>query len=120
METALTCGLLLLILCLWPGTFVTAQSIENYTGKNIAAIKVILEGTQGTEAGNDLRGLLRVREGAAYAMADLRRSLLALYDSGRIANARVETQSNNDGTVAVTFFVTPQMRIGDVDFTGAI
>jgi outer membrane protein insertion porin family len=108
--------LLLSAFCFLPSAL--AQSVESYSGKPVAALRVILETDRQSEADEDLRALLRVRQGAAYAMADIRRSLLALYESGRVANARVETQPNADGTVAVTFFVTPQVRVGDVDFRG--
>ncbi len=119
-SRARVCGRWLLAGCWLFSAAASAQTIENYTGKNIAAISILLEGAPGAEASNDLRSLLRVREGAAYVMADIRRSLLALYDSGRVANARVETQANADGTLAVTFVVTPQVRIGEVDFKGLV
>ncbi|HWQ35335.1 MAG TPA: POTRA domain-containing protein [Blastocatellia bacterium] len=95
-----------------------AQNFESYTGKPIAALRVILETDRQSEAGEDLRTLLRMRQGGMWALADVRRTLQALYESGRVANARVETQANADGTVAVTFYVTPQVRVGEVDFKG--
>lgn len=105
------CGLLLCCLAV-------AQSPESYTGKPIGLIKVVLETDRQREADADLRALLNIRQGAAWALADLRSSLLALYKSGRVANARVETELMADGGVAVTFFVLPQVRIGEVEFRG--
>ncbi|MFN0119359.1 MAG: POTRA domain-containing protein [Blastocatellia bacterium] len=95
-----------------------AQGFENFTGRRIAALRVLVETDRQVEGGDELRALLRVREGAAYAMADIRRSLLSLHESGRVANARVDVKPNTDGSVAVTFIVTPQVRVDEVSFRG--
>jgi outer membrane protein insertion porin family len=97
-----------------------AQSLDDYLGKPIIEVKVVVEGSPAREAGEAFRSLLRVREGAAYSVAEVRRSLLQLYDSGRVANARVEAELSGTGTVSVTFFIMPQVRVGAVEFDGLV
>jgi outer membrane protein insertion porin family len=98
----------------------SAQNLETYLGKNVAEVRIAYEGNAVNIGTDDLRGLVRVREGNPYSAVDVRRSLLALYDSGRVANARAEARLNNAGAVIVAFLVTPQLRVGDVEFTGLV
>ena len=97
-----------------------AQNLETYLGKNVAEVRIAYEGAAVNIGTDDLRGLVRVREGNPYSAVDVRRSLLAFYDSGRVANARAEARLNSAGAVVVEFRVTPQLRVGDVDFTGLV
>ena len=117
------CARLFLLCLLWLLLFqsgAAAQALENYLGKNIAEVKINYEGVAVNVGTDDLRGLLRVREGNQYSATDVRRSLLALFDSGRVANARAEAQLTNSGAVVLTFMVTPQLHIGEVAFTGLV
>ncbi|MFN7930763.1 MAG: POTRA domain-containing protein [Blastocatellia bacterium] len=107
-------GLLLLTLP------VLAQNLETYLGKNVAEVRIAYEGAAVRIGTDDLRGLVRVREGNPYSAVDVRRSLLALFDSGRVANVRAEARLNNAGAVVVSFLLTPQLRVGDVNFTGLV
>jgi outer membrane protein insertion porin family len=109
-------GLLFLFLPI----FAFAQNLEPYLGKNVVEVRIAYEGTGINIGTDDLRSLVRVREGSPYSAVDVRRSLLALYDSGRVANARAEARLNNAGAVVVAFLVTPQLRVGDVTFTGLV
>ncbi|MBS1809059.1 MAG: BamA/TamA family outer membrane protein [Acidobacteria bacterium] len=99
---------------------VSAQSLETYLGKNVAEVRITYEGAAARLGTDDLRGLVRVREGNPYSAVEVRRSLLALFESGRVANARAEARINNTGTVVVSFLITPQLRVGDVNFTGLV
>ena len=97
-----------------------SQSLENIVGKPIAEVKLVYEGAAAALPTDDLRGFLRVREGSNYSAVEARRSLLALYVSGRVANVRIEATLNPTGTVIVAFLVTPQQRIGEINFTGLV
>ena len=97
-----------------------AQNLETYLGKNVAEVRITYEGPAARLGTDDLRGLVRVREGNPYSAVEVRRSLLALFDSGRVSKARVEARLNNAGTVVVAFLVTPQLRVGEVNFTGLV
>ncbi len=109
---------LLFFLCFLLPAF--SQSLENIVGKPIAEVKLVYEGAAAALPTNDLRGFLRVREGSNYSVVEARRSLLALFDSGRVANVRIEAKLNPEGNVIVTFLVTPQQRIGEINFTGLV
>ncbi|MBL8206928.1 MAG: hypothetical protein JNM09_22035, partial [Blastocatellia bacterium] len=113
-------ALSLLLFCFVFPRFLVAQNLETYLGKNVVEVRIAYEGTAVSIGTDDLRGLIRVREGNPYSAVDVRRSLLALYDSGRVANARTEARLNNAGAVIVSFLVTPQLRVGDVNFTGLV
>ncbi len=97
-----------------------SQNLETYLGKNVAEVRVAYEGAAVSLGTDDLRGLVRVREGNPYSAVDVRRSLLALYDSGRVANARAEARLNTAGAVIVAFLVTPQLHVGTVTFAGLV
>ncbi|HYE73328.1 MAG TPA: POTRA domain-containing protein, partial [Blastocatellia bacterium] len=99
---------------------IAAQTIENYINKPVAKVGVVVEGVAQQPGTDDLKNLLRVREGRPYSVSEARRSLLALYESGRVANARVEVQEDQAGAINVTFFVVPQARIGEVIFSGLV
>lgn len=114
------CCTLFLFLLLILSQRATGQDLENYVNKPVAKVSVIVEDVAQQPGTEDLKNLLRVREGRPYSAVEARRSLLALYESGRVANARVEVQEAQAGTLNVTFFVIPQARIGEVVFSGLV
>src|ERR1051325_3797150 len=67
-----------------------AQGLENYLGKPIAQVRLVIEGAPRQDAGEELRSWLPMREGGIYSAADVRRALQQLFNSGRVAEARVE------------------------------
>lgn len=97
-----------------------AQSLEEYLGKPVAEVRVVVDGSQKQPGTEDLKSLLRVREGKPYSAVEARRSLIALYESGRVSNASVSAQPVGAGAVVITFHVTPQPRVGEVTFTGLV
>jgi outer membrane protein insertion porin family len=93
----------------------------NYEGRPIASVEVILDGVPRnptTEA--ELKSLLLVTPNASqgYSASLIRDSLQALFDSGRVSNARVEAAPVTNGRppLRVRFFVKPQIRVGEVKF----
>jgi outer membrane protein insertion porin family len=112
-----------LILCSSILTSNAYSSIDlgDYEGRPIASVEVVLEGVPRnatTEA--ELRTLLLVAPNTSqgYSAIRIRDSIQALFDSGRISNARVEVTpvNNNRPPLRVRFFVRPQVRVGDVNF----
>ncbi len=99
---------------------VRAQDIENVIGKTVAEVQIRYEGAAANLGADDLRGMIRVREGNPYSAVEVRRSLLSLYESGRVANARCETRINNNGALIVSFLLQPQLRVGEVEFSGLV
>ena len=106
--------ILCLLACLTPAPLY-AQEIGRYEGRTISSVQVGLEGAPPNEAEqSELRGLIDIAPGAAYSAVRVRDALQALFDSERVANARVEVREEPSGKVALRFVVRPQPRIGEV------
>lgn len=92
--------------------------LEDYEGRLIVAVELVFENAPADSAGQDeFAGQLRVAAGTEFSAVRVRDSLQALFDSGRIANARVEV--TEEGTaktspVRIRFVVQRQVQIGDV------
>src|SRR5262245_58167778 len=73
-------------------------SMEDFEGRQIASIEIVFENSQpdpGAQA--EFLSLLRVAPNTEFSTIRIRESLQALFDSGRVANARVEAyQLNSD------------------------
>lgn len=103
----------------------TVPDLSRYEGRTIASVEVVLEGVprdSGTET--ELRALLTVAPNTQFAAVRVRESLQALFDSNRVANARVEAFEPNGGAagnasappVGLRFVVRPQVRVNAVAF----
>jgi outer membrane protein insertion porin family len=92
--------------------------IEDYEGRQIAAVELLFEGSTSTPAAQaDFLALLKVAPNTTYSAVHVRESLQALFDSGRVANARVEVVeegTSRTGPVRLRFVVQRQVQVGDV------
>ncbi|HEU4932370.1 MAG TPA: POTRA domain-containing protein [Pyrinomonadaceae bacterium] len=92
--------------------------IEDYEGRQISAVELVFEGTENVPAVQaDFIALLKVAPNTQFSAVHVRDSLQALFDSGRVANARVEVieeGANRTGPVKLRFVVQRQVQIGDV------
>jgi outer membrane protein insertion porin family len=93
--------------------------IEDYEGRQISAVELVFEGTaQPTQAAQaDFVALLKVAPNTQFSAVRVRDSLQSLFDSGRVANARVEVIEEGTpktGPVRLRFVVQRQIQIGDV------
>lgn len=92
--------------------------IEDYEGRQITAVELVFEGTANQPAAQaDFIALLKVAPNTPYSAVHVRDSLQALFDSGRVANARVEVVEEggpNRGPVRLRFIVQRQVQVGDV------
>jgi len=118
-------SLLLLVAC---GVRVSGASegvsdLSRYEGRTIASVEVIFEGAErDTIVEAELQRLLTVAPNTTFSAVRVRESLQALFDSGRVENARVEASEARSapGTggdavpVALRFIVRPQVRVTDV------
>ncbi|MBA3711616.1 MAG: hypothetical protein H0W76_04095, partial [Pyrinomonadaceae bacterium] len=97
--------------------------ISKYEGRTVASVEVVIEEAArdaGAEA--EFRALLSVAPGRPLSAVQVRQSLQALFDSGRVANARVEAVdvpgagggTNGRGPIGVRFVVRPQVLVGEV------
>ncbi len=100
--------------------------IEDYEGRQITAVDLVFEGTANEpNAIADFIALLKVAPNTQYSAVRVRDSLQALFDSGRVANARVEVieeGANRTGPIRLRFVVQRQVQIGEVriELVGAV
>src|SRR5204863_4968902 len=65
--------------------------IEDYEGRQISAIELVFEGTPNEPAAQaEFLSLLKVAPNTPFSAVHVRDSLQSLFDSERVANARVE------------------------------
>jgi outer membrane protein insertion porin family len=92
--------------------------IEDYEGRQITAVDVVFEGTpENPNVQAEFLALLKVAANSQFSAVRVRDSLQALFDSGRVENARVEVVeqgANRTGPVQLRFVVKRQVQIGDV------
>lgn len=89
----------------------------DYEGRAIAAVEVVFEGTPPDEAVQaEFLVMLKVAPNTEYSAVKVRDSLQALFDSGRVASARVEVTELNSkqGPLRVRFIVQRQIVVGDI------
>ena len=116
------CGLAVVLISLIVTTALGKVSkdakIEDYEGRPIASIELIFEGTANEPAAQaEFITLLKVAPNTQFSAVHVRESLQSLFDSGRVANARVEVideSPNRTGPVRLRFVVQRQVLIGDV------
>ncbi|MCA1566373.1 MAG: BamA/TamA family outer membrane protein [Acidobacteria bacterium] len=104
--------------------------LSRYEGRTVASVEVVYEGAARNAAGEgELRQLLTVAPNMPFSAVRVRESLQALFDSGRVENARVEATEARVAAgvggeavpVNLRFVVRPQVRVTDVqlDLVGA-
>jgi outer membrane protein insertion porin family len=110
--------LLILFGSIAQGATAKEARIEDYEGRQIVAVELVFEGSRQIAAVQaDFASLLRVAPNTPYSAVRVRESLQALFDSGRVANARVEVidaGSSRTGPVRLRFVVQRQVQISDV------
>ena len=100
--------------------------IEDYEGRTITSVDLVFEGTpENPTVQADLLTLLKVAPNTQFSAVRVRDSLQSLFDSGRVANARVEVVeegATRTGPVRLRFVVQRQVQIGDVriEMVGAV
>jgi len=92
--------------------------IEDYEGRQVSAVELVFEGTENVPAAQaEFAALLKVAPNTPFSAVHVRDSLQSLFDSGRVANARVEVieeGATRTGPVKLRFVVQRQVQIGDV------
>jgi outer membrane protein assembly factor BamA len=97
---------------------VTDARIEDYEGRQITSIEVVFEGSPPDAAAQtEFLSLLKVAPNTEFSAVRVRDSLQSLFDSGRVANARVEVVGEGKtGPIKLRFVVQRQVQIGEVRF----
>ncbi|HEX8354064.1 MAG TPA: POTRA domain-containing protein, partial [Pyrinomonadaceae bacterium] len=100
-----------------------APDLSRYEGRTVESVALDVEEASVEEAAlAELRARLRVAPGSAFSAVLVRESLQALFDTGRVADARVEARdaagAGGDGRprVALRFVIRPQVSVAGVEF----
>ncbi|MBA3443053.1 MAG: BamA/TamA family outer membrane protein [Pyrinomonadaceae bacterium] len=101
-----------------------AQDTSGYEGRLVSGVEIVLEGVPANKPLEaELQLLLRVAPDTVYSAASVRETLQEFWESGRVANARVEVSEPNGqaasegtGPVRVRFIVRPQPRVNEILF----
>jgi outer membrane protein assembly complex protein YaeT len=101
-----------------------APDLSRYEGRVVESVEVSVEGASLDESAlSELRARIHVAAGRPFSAVSVRDSLQALFDSGRVADARVEAHDaagpvGTDGRprVALHFVIRPQVTVGGVQF----
>jgi len=96
----------------------TNARLEDYEGRPIVSVELTIENSPPDQAAQaEFLSLLKVAAGSDFSAVRVRDSLQALFDSGRVANARVEVTEQGPaktGPIRLKFVVQRQVQIGDV------
>ena len=101
-----------------------APDLSRYEGRVVESVEVSVEGASLDDSAlGELRARLRVAAGRPFSAVSVRESLQALFDSGRVADARVEASdaagpAGADGRarVALRCVIRPQVTVAGVEF----
>jgi len=93
--------------------------IEDYEGRQISAVELVFEGPAAPQpnAQAEFLSVLKVAPNTQFSAVRVRDSLQALFETGRVANARVEVIEEGTpktGPVRLRFVVQRQVQIGDI------
>ncbi len=120
--------LLVLILLAAPEGFAAsprhAPDLARYEGRTVESVELAIEEASLEEAAlSDLRARLKIAAGQRFSAVLVRESLQSLFDTNRVADARVEASDapgppGPDGQprVALRFRIRPQVVVGGVEF----
>ena len=100
-----------------PGKTPRDARIEDYEGRQISSVELIVENNPDDRNAPDFLALLKIAANTQFSAVRVRDSLQALFDSGRVGNARVEVVeqgAKGTGPLLVRFVVKRQVQIGDV------
>ena len=111
-------AVLFLILAVASTSTLTASEFADYEGRRISSIEIVFEGSPPDPALQaELMSLLKVAPNTEFSAVRIRDSLQALFDSGRLANARVEVIEAGpagSGPLELRFVVQRQVQIAEI------
>jgi outer membrane protein insertion porin family len=117
-----TVSSLALSIMLLVSAYSSAAAIESglaeYEGRMISSIEITFEGSPPDAAAQaDFLALLKATPNSELSMVRIRDSLQALFDSGRVANARVEVidgSATSSGPIRLRFVLRRQVQIAEI------
>ncbi|MCA1635254.1 MAG: BamA/TamA family outer membrane protein [Acidobacteria bacterium] len=101
-----------------------APDLSRYEGRTVASIDVVVEEASVEGAAlEEFRARVRLAPGGRFSVVRVRESLQALFETNRVADARVEasevagtTGEDNRPRVALRFVIRPQVLVAGVEF----
>lgn len=110
----------LTLLIVFSFAFVNARAsstFEEYEGRTISSVEIAFEGSPPDPAAEaEFLSLTRIAPNTEFSAVRIRAALQALFDSERVANARVEVVNGNDsGPIRLRFVIQRQVQIADVN-----
>jgi outer membrane protein insertion porin family len=95
-------------------------TFEQYEGRTVTAVEVVFEGSPADPTAEaEFVSIIKIVPNTQFSAVTIRESLQALFDSERVANARVEvieSGAGNSGPLRLRFVIQRQVQIGDVNF----
>lgn len=111
-------AILFFLLIAAPDAIAAGGEIDDYEGRQVTTIEIVFEGSPpDTAAQADFLSILKIVPNTEFSAVRVRNSLQALFDSGRVANARVEVIEGNTsktGPIRLRFVVQRQIQIAEV------
>ncbi len=95
------------------------EGFDAYEGRQITAIEIVFEGSQPDAAAEaSFLAVLKVVPNTEFSAVKVRDSLQALFDTQRVANARVEVVDTptKSGPIRLRFVIQRQVQISEVNF----
>lgn len=95
------------------------RGFDAYEGRLITSIEIVFEGSQPDAAAEaSFLAILKVAPNTEFSAVRVRDSLQALFDTQRVANARVEVFENagRSGPIRLRFVIQRQVQISEVNF----
>lgn len=100
-----------------------ASTFEDYEGRPISSIEITFEGSPpDPSAEAEFLSIIGIVPSSAFSAVSIRRSLQDLFNSERVANARVEViegtgpNGSTRGPLRLRYVIARQVQIGDVRF----
>jgi outer membrane protein assembly factor BamA len=95
------------------------EGFDAYEGRQITAIEIVFEGSQPDAAAEaSFLAILKVVPNTEFSAVKIRDSLQALFDTQRVANARVEVidTPTKSGPIRLRFVIQRQVQISEINF----
>ena len=96
------------------------SSLDEYEGRRVTSIEIAFEGSPSDPAAEaEFLSIIKIIPNTPFSAVAVRDSLQALFDSERVANARVEVidaGGDRTGPIRLRFVIQRQVQIGDVKF----
>ena len=117
LRLCLSALLTLSLILLAASSTAAAGGMDEYEGRLITSIEVVFEGSPADPvAESDFLSVLKIAPNTEFSAVRLRDSLQALFDSGRVANTRVEVfeAPTKTGPIRLRFIIQRQIQISEV------